>query len=121
MKAALLFFGCMVIAETSNALFKLGLNRTPFTPKWGELVPQIATLARNPYILGGAALYPLGFLAWMAVLSRFRYSSANLVYSLHYVLMLAVSVVVFQDRLTPARGFGAALIVAGEAIVGQSR
>jgi drug/metabolite transporter (DMT)-like permease len=119
MKPIIALVVAMVVADCANMFFKLALNQTQAAQQSDSLLHTALALARNPYFLAGLATYALGFSAWLVVLARARYSSANLYFSLHYVLMLGIAVVVFKEQLTLTRCAGAALIVAGVALVAR--
>lgn len=80
------------------------------------LVGKILFLLRlllNPWIISGVAAGFLAMLSWMAAMTKFQLSYAYPFMSLAFVLVLGLSVLLFQESLTVPKVLGMALIVAG--------
>jgi drug/metabolite transporter (DMT)-like permease len=81
----------------------------------------IQQLATNPVFLLAVALYALGFVIWLIVLSKLDLSYAYPILALSYSLVPLLSWLVFGEHISPMRWFGIAVICAGVAVVGLSR
>ena len=78
----------------------------------GINVSSLFKVFTNPYIVGGFALYGLGAVIWLKVLSQWDVSKAYPIVGLGFVLTLAVGFVA-GESVTVMRVLGAALICAG--------
>jgi len=78
-------------------------------------------IARNGYYLVSLLCLGLQAITWQLALARFPLSYAYSAMSIVYVNVLIISVVVFGERVTPANIAGAALIMAGVALVARYR
>lgn len=76
-------------------------------------------IATDAYVIGGFALYGLGAVVWLAVLSRWNVSKAYPLVGLGFVFSAAIGFVV-GEQVTPIRLAGVALIAAGVLVIAQS-
>ena len=83
---------------------------------WGFFL----TIIRVPTMWWGIAATACGLLVWFAVLAQIELSLAFLLGSLRYLLIMAASVWLLGERVTPLRLLGTACIVAGIACVAFS-
>lgn len=75
-------------------------------------------LARRPWIWIGISCYILEFVVWLAFLSLVPLSEGVLLGSINIVAIMIAGRFLFNERLTPLRVAGMALIAAGVAVVG---
>jgi drug/metabolite transporter (DMT)-like permease len=81
----------------------------------------IKRLLANPFFLIAVALYSLGFVIWLVVLSRVALSYAYPIVSLSFCLVPLFSHLCFGETVSPLRWVGISVIFVGIAIVGTSR
>ncbi len=86
-------------------------------------LPQFTAgnIARNGFYLASLICLGLQAITWQLALARFPLSYAYSAMSIVYVNVLVISVVVFGERVTSANVVGAALIMAGVALVARYR
>jgi drug/metabolite transporter (DMT)-like permease len=111
---------CM--SAVAQVLFKVGMSAAPVRAALadGGAAAVIRAVALNPGIVGGLALYGLGTVLWLAVLSRAELSQAYPFVGLSFVLTAIFGVVLFNDAMSAARIAGIAAIVVGVYLVGRS-
>ena len=80
----------------------------------------LASLALNPMIVGGLAIYVLGTLFWLVALSRLDLSYAYPFASLNYVLVLLASWIVLGELPSATRLAGVALICLGVCAIART-
>lgn len=104
-------FGALMLADTwTQTAFKLASRST------GEFAPNMIWLraaALSPWIYGAIAGYLIAFLTWMTLLEHAPIGPAFAASHLEVVTVLIVSVVLFGERLSPAKLAGAACIMLG--------
>jgi drug/metabolite transporter (DMT)-like permease len=79
--------------------------------------PGVRAFLTNGWYLAALACLFLQALFWQAVLRGIRLFVAYLFTSLNYLLVLAVSRIIFLERVTTMNVIGAAVIVAGVYVV----
>ncbi len=111
---------CM--SAVAQVLFKVGMSSEPVRAALadGGSAGVIRAVALNPGIVGGLALYGLGTVLWLAVLSRAELSQAYPFVGLSFVLTAIFGVVLFNDAMSAGRIAGIAAIVVGVYLVGRS-
>lgn len=73
-----------------------------------------AELLVDPRLLGGLALYVLGFLTWIATLSRYQLSTVYPIFvGVSYVSIAVASAVVLGEDLTATKLLGITLVGVG--------
>jgi multidrug transporter EmrE-like cation transporter len=85
-----------------SAMTSLG----PLTLRADTVVPLLLTLALDPRVIGGLAVYVVGTFFWLMALSRVDLSYAYPFASLNYVLILLASWLVLGETPTTARLVG---------------
>jgi drug/metabolite transporter (DMT)-like permease len=112
----------IAMSAVAQVLFKAGMSAAPVRAALaaGGAPRVIRAVALNPGVLGGLALYGLGTVLWLAVLSRAELSQAYPFVGLSFVLTAVFGVVLFHDALSVSRIAGIAAIVVGVYLVGQS-
>jgi drug/metabolite transporter (DMT)-like permease len=107
---------CM--SAVAQVLFKLGMS-APAVRDAGSTSALVRLVALSPGVLGGLALYGLGTVLWLGVLSRAELSQAYPFVGLSFVLTAIFGAVLFNDTLSPQRIAGIAAIVLGVWLVGR--
>lgn len=67
----------------------------------------------NPWIISGFASAFLASLAWMAAMTRFDLNYAYPFMSLAFIIVMLLTVALFDEQLTLQRMAGTAMVVAG--------
>jgi len=75
---------------------------------------------RSPWVLGGLALYGIGAVAWIAVLSRLDLSLAYPLLALNFVLITISSRLFLGESIPSMRWLGILVICVGIVIVARS-
>lgn len=85
----------------------------PFSPG------TVFSIISNKYLLGGFALYGLGAVIWLGVLSKWDVSKAYPLVGLGFVFTVLVGLML-GEQVSALRAGGVALICAGVFLVAQS-
>lgn len=116
---ALLSVSLSVAAQFS---LKAGMSsaevRAVMAQSLGPATTAVAVLA-NRFVLGGFALYGLGAMVWLNVLSSWEVSKAYPLVGLGFCLTVLVGWLL-GENVTPARATGVLLICLGVVLVGRS-
>jgi len=112
----LLSVACSSLAHLA---FKVGVNAIEGAPPASSRI-FVAALAGNPYVLGGVVLHGAALLTWLFALRRVDISYAYPFIALGFVLVLALSAWLLDERLNAARLIGVALIIGGVFCVARS-
>ncbi|MFT3736571.1 MAG: hypothetical protein QM776_16395 [Rhodocyclaceae bacterium] len=99
-------------AGMSGAALKATLAE-PFT------IRTVFAVLFDKYVFGGLALYALGAMVWLAVLSKWDVSKAYPLVGLGFFFTAAVGFMM-GEQVTPQRLLGVALICAGVFVVARS-
>jgi drug/metabolite transporter (DMT)-like permease len=81
----------------------------------------ILALLTNPLFLLAAALYALGFVIWLIVLSKLDLSLAYPILALSYFLVPLLSWLLFGEQISMGRWLGIVIICVGVVVVGTSK
>ncbi|MCC6717333.1 MAG: small multi-drug resistant family protein [Acetobacteraceae bacterium] len=112
----------IALGAVAQVLLKLGMTAASMRAAidagapWGIL----RAVLLSPGVIGGLALYGLGTVLWLAVLTRAELSQAYPFVGLSFVLTAAMGYFLFADAMTLPRIAGIALIVAGVVLVGRN-
>ncbi|MEJ7606267.1 MAG: EamA family transporter [Bryobacteraceae bacterium] len=110
-RSVLLVFFCTLIGAAAQVLLKLGANSiTQLTPV------QILT---NPSLFLGYALYGISTMFLVLALRKGQLSLLYPVISLTYVWVTLLSMLIFKESLTIAKGVGLGIVIAGVAVLGK--
>ena len=106
-----MFVAVLILGFVGQTLIKAGLNSahraSPDGARWfGEMY-----LA--PGVIAGTFVVGLGFLCWVAVLSRLDLSQAMPLLAISYVPWLFIARFVLHEKVTLAQWMGVLLISAG--------
>ena len=110
------------MSAVAQVLFKVGMSTAAMREAitGGGAARVSRAVALSPWIIGGVALYGLGTVLWLAVLSRAELSQAYPFVGLSFVLTAIFGWLLFQDAMSPSRIAGIAAIVVGVWLVGRS-
>jgi len=110
------------MGAVAQVLFKLAMSGPAVRGAidGGGVVAVVRAVALSPGVIGGVALYGLGTLLWLAVLSRAELSKAYPFVGLSFVITAVMGYFLFSDTMSLSRIAGTALIVAGVVLVGRS-
>lgn len=99
----------MSIAVMGQILLKKGVNNTNLSPS----VNSIFSVIFSPSILIGLSCYAVSAVLWLFVLKKFPLSVAYPSLSLTYIVVLFLSVILFDETLTPIKFLGVFFILVG--------
>ncbi|HWR29113.1 MAG TPA: hypothetical protein VN631_04695 [Negativicutes bacterium] len=110
MKNFLILFSSVSMTVLASVLLKIGsrainFDGSPLTIGMGYMT--------SPGILAGFFSYAVAALLWVYCLSVFDLSYVTFVSSLQYILLLAVSIFVFQEHISLMKWVGCAFIMIG--------
>ncbi|MFB9756650.1 EamA family transporter [Paenibacillus hodogayensis] len=99
-----------MMTVTGSTLLKLGSRGIHFEGAvWGILLSYMT----SPALLAGFAAYALGAILWVYCLSQFDLSYVTFVSSFQYVLLLLVSILIFQEQISMMKWVGCGIILVG--------
>lgn len=96
---------------------KIGMTKVRASGTEGAQL--VYTVATSPHVVGGLALYGIGAVLWLVVLSRVPLSMAYPLVSLGFVFVALLSWGVLGEALPLMRIAGISLIFAGVVLVGM--
>ena len=85
----------------------------PFPEAAGDRLSYLGHFLVNPWVISSLLGAVVAALAWIAALSRLDLSTAYPFVAASFALVLVLSAIVFDERLTIPKIIGAALIVVG--------
>lgn len=85
-----------------------------------SFVDVIAGAVLEPLVWAGAVMYLLSTVTWLVVLSRIDLSLAYPLGSMNYILVVTMSAVLLDERVTWLRAAGLGLILIGILVVARS-
>jgi multidrug transporter EmrE-like cation transporter len=80
----------------------------------------LAAMLTSPWVIAGLALYGLGAIVWLFVLSRAPLSLAYPFVGLGFIMTMAIGAFVLGEHITTTRVAGTLLIALGCVVVAQS-
>lgn len=112
---------CVALSVTAQFLLKAGMSDVeiksvlaqPFSAR------TLVSVFSNLSILGGFALYGLGAIAWLGVLSQWDVSKAYPLVGLGFVFTVLIGWMI-GEHVTTVRVLGVTLICVGVVLVGRS-
>jgi multidrug transporter EmrE-like cation transporter len=99
---------------------KLGVSQAEMSGATQGFQSLITMIFQSPLILLGLALYGVGALAWISVLSHLDLSYAYPFLALNFVLIALVSRFVLGETIPGMRWLGIAIICVGILVVARS-
>jgi drug/metabolite transporter (DMT)-like permease len=106
----LMLFGSMTMTVAANTLLKIGSKSVPFD---GPLLGIILGYLTSPLIVSGFVLYAFAAIVWIYCLSKFDLSYVTFVSSVQYVLLIGVSLWVFNEQISMMKWTGTGFILIG--------
>ena len=111
------------LAAVAQLMLKTGMNHVN-----DELAPatfgfdgaSLRTVAVQPYVWAGLALFGASALVWLVVLSRASLSFAYPFAALTYVLILLFDAVVLDETVPPLRWAGVGFIAVGIFLISRT-
>jgi multidrug transporter EmrE-like cation transporter len=110
-------YGLLLLAIVFGVCGQLALKRGMMRHPGIRLV-DVASLARDQYVVGGFGAYAVSTLFYFQAVARLELSVAYPSVSLGYVLTIVLSKVLFREVVSPVRWGAAAIICAGVAVIG---
>lgn len=119
MQTAILYILISVLFSTvGQLLLKGGMNSMgEVTLSFNQIFQTLWRMIINPGVFFGLFIYGVGTIFWLAALSRAELSYAYPFASLSYVIMLAASWMMFDEKITLARIIGTVLICIGVLVI----
>jgi multidrug transporter EmrE-like cation transporter len=110
------------LSAIAQVLFKVGMSSVAVRQALAGGSPVQAALAvfLSAGVLGGLALYGIGTVLWLGVLSRAEVSQAYPFVGLGFVLTALIGYFMFGDALGPLRVTGIALVMLGIFLISRS-
>ncbi|MGE5263333.1 MAG: EamA family transporter [Acidobacteriota bacterium] len=108
-----LLLTAILLGAGGQLLLKKGMRRYP-----GFQLQALFALARNPAIIGGFGLYGISTLLYLKVLASLSLSLAYPTVSLGYAIVVIMSRILFQERISRTRWAAVGMICLGVALVG---
>ncbi|HEY4077859.1 MAG TPA: EamA family transporter [Rhizomicrobium sp.] len=102
--------------------FKLGVSSaaTQAAMASGSIPSVLLAFAQSPAVIAGLAMYGVGTLIWLNVLSRMDLSQAYPFVGLSFLLTALLGYFLFHEPFHPGRIAGTALVIAGVVLVARS-
>lgn len=113
----LLLLTSVALATTGQLLLKAGMNEVGVLGA-GDFVELARSALTTWQIVVGLAAFGASAVFWLLTLSRVPLSTAYPMVSLSYLLILAFSVLVLDERPTATVWVGAGLIMTGISMIG---
>ena len=123
MKGISVIFACVLLNVTAQVMLKHAMRGK--TAHYGgdspvDIVLGGVKLLLNPLVFGALALYAVGAMFWLFVLSRFDLSYAYPFGALSYVLITAASWMIFKEDIPAMRLAGIGCIMVGILILART-
>jgi len=121
LNSAILIVIAIVIACSGQVLLKTGMGQvgTFVAGQYDQATAFVLHALYNRYIVAGIALYALGAIVWMIVLSRVKLSVAYPMLALNYVLIMLCSRYIFGEEISSSQWLGAGFICIGVSLVAR--
>ncbi|MCB9139501.1 MAG: EamA family transporter [Caldilineaceae bacterium] len=103
-----------------QTVIKVGVSQPHNADAASGILALVTAVTTSPLILTGLALYGMGALAWIAVLSKLDLSYAYPFLALNFVLITLVSVLFLGENVSLTHWFGIGIIVAGVIVVSRN-
>jgi len=79
----------------------------------------VAALLLNPWVISGVVATFFAGVSWMLAMTRFEISYAFPYVSLNYVLILAASVLLFNESFSATKLLGSLIIIVGIIVISK--
>lgn len=116
----LYIFACVLLTVYSQLVMRWQVSAGGLLPEdsLGKL-RFVTTMLLNPWVFSAIVATFLAGVAWMLAMSKFEVSYAYPFMSLNYILVLAASVLLFQESFTGTKLAGTALVIAGIVVLAR--
>jgi drug/metabolite transporter (DMT)-like permease len=105
-----MLFGSMTMTVAANSVLKFGSKSLNFEGSFLNIVLGYMT---SPVIIAGFTLYALAAVLWVYCLSVFDLSYVTFVSSAQYVLLIVVSLWLFNEQISMMKWTGTGFIMIG--------
>jgi drug/metabolite transporter (DMT)-like permease len=105
-----LLFGSVTMTVIASTLLKIGGKGINYE---GSLMNIALSYFTSPAIVAGFATYALAAVLWVYCLSIFDLSYVTFVSSVQYILLVAVSIFIFNEQISLLKWTGCAFIMIG--------
>ncbi len=117
-----LYYFLVVVAAflntIANMLIKTGANKIGTFPRdYNGTIPFLLKLITNWFLVGGLAVFGLGFLLWVLILNKVQLSAAAPIMSFGYVFIMIFSYFLFKEPITATKIVGVLVILLGVIII----
>jgi multidrug transporter EmrE-like cation transporter len=107
------FAASSVSVVSGHLLIKAGLNALVPSPAGTALVARVLHELLQPQIFAGLIIYLVGTICWMKAVSQKEISFLYPLSSVNYVLVAAISAMIFHEMISVRRAAGVIVIVFG--------
>jgi multidrug transporter EmrE-like cation transporter len=111
---------CVLLGVAGQFMLKHGMSSGERVDDMDEIIPRLVRAATNPWVVAGFAGYGLSAMLWLIVLTRADLSYAYPMLAMGYILVVALSRVILQESVTPARLMGTVVIAAGVWLISRT-
>lgn len=115
------FAASSVAVVSGHLLIKAGLNALVPSPVGTSLLLRVLHEIVQPQVITGLLIYVLGTICWMKAVSQKEISFLYPLSSVNYVLVAAISVVIFHEVVSARRAAGVIVIVLGMILMTRER
>jgi len=125
MKMNLSVLGLILLSVTLSAVAQIVLKHGMTAAATREAMAAgglhaVTTILTNLYVIGGLALYGLGMVFWLGVLSRVDVSQAYPFVGLGFLLTMAFGILLLGEPFSIGRATGTLMVLAGVLLVARS-
>jgi drug/metabolite transporter (DMT)-like permease len=108
--------GAIVLGSAGHLLIKLGLSLSAGQPA-ADLVVRVAHYLRQPWVMGGLAIYAAGTALWIYAVSHRHISFLYPLTALTYVIVAMGGKFMFGELISTGRWLGIGVVVVGVAML----
>ncbi len=110
------------LSGLAQVSFKLGVSSASARAAMadGSIASALFAFAQSPAVIVGLAMYGVGTLIWLNVLSRMDLSLAYPFVGLSFLITALLGYLLFHEPFHPGRIAGTALVIAGVILVARS-
>lgn len=124
-KMNLSVFGLILLSVTLSAIAQIVLKHGMTAVATRDALAvgglhAITTILTNAYVIGGLALYGLGMVFWLGVLSRVDVSQAYPFVGLGFLLTMAFGILLLGEPFSLGRATGTLMVLLGVLLVARS-
>ena len=106
----LMLFGSVSMTVAASTLLKIGGRSINFESGFSGIIQGYAT---SPVILAGFATYAVAAVLWVYCLAQFDLSYVSFVSSIQYVMLVIVSIWIFNEQISILKWIGCGFIMIG--------